>query len=1142
MGRPHGLVESVLLGLVGFSVVATGAHALESCEPIVGQLASVEGEVEVQRAATPRWQSATMGDALCEGDSVRSGPRSRAAIFLINEAVLRLDQNTTLQLVDITAEEQKRSFLELVVGAIQSFSRRPRLLAINTPYLNAAVEGTEFFVEVAVDQSSVIVFEGIVAATNPQGELRLASGEGAVARTGEAPRPRILVRPRDAVQWALYYPPIFAELGGRGMIAPPGLATPLAEAVNLANQGNVNGALEALDRLPEAERDAQYHTFRAALLLSVGRVDEARAAIDRALALDPNAGLAYAQRAIIDLVQNEREQALADAHRGVELSPDASAPKIALSYAQQGNFQLEAARTTLLQATEQNPHDPLAWARLAELWMMFGYLNRARDAAERAVALAPDLERTQIVLGFANLVEIRTRQAKEAFERAIALDPADPLPRLGLGLAQIRQSNLEQGRENLEVAVSLDSNDALLRAYLGKAYFSERREELAGDQYGIAKELDPLDPTAYLYDAILKQSQGRPGEALEDIQRSIELNDNRAVFRSRLLLDSDRAARGTSLALVYDDLGFLQPGIQEASRSLTFDPANAGAHRFLSDIYVGVRRREIARVSNLLQAQMLQDLNINPIQPSLSEANLNLITQGGPAQAGFNEFTPLFERNQVQVNASGLVGNESTYGAEGVASAIYDRYSISAGSFGYWTDGWRQNNSINQNVQDVFFQTAVTPELNVQLEFRRRYSDQGDLEFAFDPDFFSENFDRNIDQYTYRTGLRYSPLPGSDFLLSFIYSDFKEKAKDAQPFELEPFGPLDLIVDSQVHDQGYQIETQYLYRIDRFNLTTGFGYTGVDRKFETFVSLEPVVPGDETDTNSQIEHPRGYVYGNVNLPDPVTWTLGVSYDHYEEEGLEVDKVNPKFGVEWNVTDDLVLRGAVFRSVKPALVANQTLEPTQIAGFNQLFDDTNAAAAWNYAVGVDHRLLSNLFIGTAATWREVSDPIFTNAQLTDSNLENLEEQTHRGYVHWLPIPELALSLEFVYDKFSAQKGNPVTEGVGGIPEKVVTYSVPLGARYFHPSGAFAGFGVTYVNQDVNRDDSAGPEGNDDFFYLDAAVGYRFPKRFGIVSLGVTNLLDQDFHYQDDSYREFQDQPSIGPYFPERLFFGRITLNW
>ena len=135
----------------------------------------------MQRADTPRWQPAAMGDQLCEGDAVRAGRRSRAAVTLINEAVLRLDQNTTLQLVDITAEEEERSFLDLVMGAIQSFSRSPRLLAVNTPYLNAAVEGTEFFVEVAADQSSVIVFEGVVAATNPQGELRLASGEGAAA-------------------------------------------------------------------------------------------------------------------------------------------------------------------------------------------------------------------------------------------------------------------------------------------------------------------------------------------------------------------------------------------------------------------------------------------------------------------------------------------------------------------------------------------------------------------------------------------------------------------------------------------------------------------------------------------------------------------------------------------------------------------------------------------------------------------------------------------------------------------------------------------------------------------------------------------------------------------------------------------------
>jgi opacity protein-like surface antigen len=449
------------------------------------------------------------------------------------------------------------------------------------------------------------------------------------------------------------------------------------------------------------------------------------------------------------------------------------------------------------------------------------------------------------------------------------------------------------------------------------------------------------------------------------------------------------------------------------------------------------------------------------------------VTQGGPAQAGFNEFTPLFERNQAQLNASGVVGNNNTYGGEGVVSGIYDRYSISAGAFGYATDGWRKNNDINQNLQDVFFQTAITPELNFQAEFRRRHSDFGDLEFNFDPDFFSENLDRKIDHDTYRAGLRYSPLPSSDFLLSFAYSDLKDKVKDE----------VDLVsTRGRASDTGTQTEGQYIYRRDRLNLTTGFGFSDVDRNLDVSAELDsPIGPLPILDESNkqQITETSGYVYGNLNFPDPVTWTAGVSYDHFEHNALKVEKVNPKFGVRWDITDDLTLRGAVFRAVKPALVNNQTLEPTEIAGFNQLFDDTNGAAAWRYGIGLDHRLMDNLFIGTEATWRKISDPIL-DGDAQDSQLENLDEQTHRVYVHWLPIPELALNLEFVYDKFSAEKGGINTEDFG-IPEKAVTYSVPLGARYFHPSGFFAGAGLTYVNQDVNRSAASGqPDGSDDFF--------------------------------------------------------------
>ena len=110
------------------------------------------------------------------------------------------------------------------------------------------------------------------------------------------------------------------------------------------------------------------------------------------------------------------------------------------------------------------------------------------------------------------------------------LDSADPLPHLGLGLARISMGELEQGRSEIEVAVGLGSNNALLRAYLGKAYFEEKRAPLDREQFAIASQLDPMDPTPYLYAGIAKQTENRPVEAAAALEKSVELNDNRATL------------------------------------------------------------------------------------------------------------------------------------------------------------------------------------------------------------------------------------------------------------------------------------------------------------------------------------------------------------------------------------------------------------------------------------------------------------------------------------------------------------------------------------------------------------------------------------------------------------------------------------
>ena len=136
----------------------------------------------------------------------------------------------------------------------------------------------------------------------------------------------------------------------------------------------------------------------------------------------------------------------------------------------------------------------------------------------------------------------------------------------------------------------------------------------------------------------------------------------------------------------------------------------------------------------------------------------------------------------------------------------------------------------------------------------------------------------------------------------------------------------------------------------------------------------------------------------------------------------------------------------------------------------------------------------------------------------------------------------MRLGFAYDKFDKDSDNFYASVGSQDPLKVTTISVPVGLSYFHPSGFFATAGATFVDQDVDRLPQFDNQGHDDFFVVDLGLGYRFPKRIGLAGIQVQNLLDEGMEFQDDSFREFQEEPTVGPYFPHRTILGRVVLNF
>jgi tetratricopeptide (TPR) repeat protein len=1083
------VITSLTQGLVIVFILHISAFfsgAAESCNQSVGTLVSLQGEVQIQREGRSDWQSAAMDVKFCPGDTLRVNADARAAVFLSNESILRIDQNSSIHFLKPSPDNI--SIIKIFRGIFHIFSHRPHSLKVITPYVNGDVEGTEFLVRVDSEATVITVFEGLVTAGNAGGRLNLSDGQSALARQGKAPMAITIVRPRDAVEWTLYYPDI------------------------------VEYYKHSLDN----EVAAQFRRINHDL--SIGRVDVARDSLEKILLKDPNNSQALALSSIIETVGNNKDQALEFAVRATKINPDSASAGLALSYAYQAQFNITAALETLKHAAASNPENGLVKARLAELLLSVGELDQALAAASEAASLNPSSGLGWTVLGFAHLSRIETDEAMASFSKAIELDSAFPLARLGLGLAKIREGKLEDGRADIEIAAALDPGNAIIRSYLGKAYFEEKRDSNAQRQYEIAKQLDPSDPTPWLYDAIRKETSNCPVEALHDLQQSIALNDNRAVYRSRLLLDDDLAARSAGLGRIYTDLGFEQLAQAEGSKSLQADPSNYSTHRFLADIYSNIPHHEIARVSELLQSQLLQPLNITPVQPQLSESDMSILEGTGPSSASTNEFNPLFLRDRTTLQASGVAGNNGILGNEMVMSGIEGRLSYSLGQLHYQTKGIRDNNDLKQDIYTVFLQTMLSPTTSLMTEVRYKEKNYGDLTFQFDPTDFSSTLRQDEQAKTMRIGMRHDLAPNSILLgTAIISSDNGSIETGNDGFQ----GSTDISIQTD----GQMAEVQHIYKGQWINIQSGAGYLSADET-DIFKQTFPFLMVQNDDNTTK--HVTIYSYSRIDLSHDFVSTIGFGMDSIDSQMKTSKELSPKLGITWQPQKTTLIRAAVFKSVTRFLIYGQTIEPTQISGFNQFFDDLEGTTSRTYGLGVDQTFSPDLHGGLQFFQRNLDVPYFDNTLFSTPEIkeDSWKEGNGSAYLYWALVKWMAIGLEYNYEHYTHNQ----YEGLSGIQE-LTTQRITPKLQFFSPCGLSARLQASYIYQsgDFGSHFFGYTTDSDEFWVVDFSVNYRLPNRFGIFKIGVKNLFDQHFHFLDTD-------PENSRFPTERQIIGTLTMSF
>jgi hypothetical protein len=336
-------------------------------------------------------------------------------------------------------------------------------------------------------------------------------------------------------------------------------------------------------------------------------------------------------------------------------------------------------------------------------------------------------------------------------------------------------------------------------------------------------------------------------------------------------------------------------------------------------------------------------------------------------------------------------------------------------------------------------------------------------------------------------------------------------------------------------------EIQYSGQVGGVHILAGAGYADETEHF----TPEPA--------DIRNESASAYAYAQwTPSGHPLTLTLGIAGESLEStqtsqfgtDVLDRSQWSPKLGLVWTPVASTTVRAAAFSSLHRPLIRGQTIEPTQVVGFNQFFagfeqyyGDFIGTSSDRAGVAVDHKFGNSAFAGAEFAWRDLAVPSFVFSR----NFEWREESGHAYFYKTFRPPtagdgaaawQAALSMEVEFEEVDRPRALTGAEGILNLK----TLRAPIGIQLFGAGGVTLRAATAYVRQDGDFSIDVGlpvASTDEDAWITDVTLEYRLPNRRGLVTVGARNVFDSSINLLE-----------IDPVNPrvatEQFLFARFSL--